>query len=325
MFTPKVSIIIPVYNLENYIEKTIRSLQALTYNNLEIVIVDDGSTDSSLSIIQKIASEDSRIIFVSQSNGGAAKARNTGLTLATGEFITFVDGDDMLSPNAIADNIGYFSNKEIDWVAFSIRRTDAEGRCIQTKGIYSDFVVTGYEEISSESFVPYFYTQRLSGVACATIYRKSSIETILYTEGKYYEDSIFFIDLLCSTKKAILSTKGEYLYVDREESSQKATLDYRHLDSKLYVANKRLVQYRERFPMYESYYRQEESNFYYFLKNENAKGNKNAYHFMKTFKKNMTTPFKRNYKMEIKCIVYHILGYNRIKKILSFIEKKYHI
>ena len=70
MFTPKISIIVPVYNLENYIEKTVRSLQAQTYNNFEIVIVDDGSTDSSLSIIRKMASEDSRIIFTSQSNGG---------------------------------------------------------------------------------------------------------------------------------------------------------------------------------------------------------------------------------------------------------------
>ena len=321
MFAPKVSIIVPVYNLENYIEKTVRSLQAQTYNNFEIVIVDDGSTDSSLSIIRKMASEDSRIIFTSQSNGGAAKARNAGLSLATGEFITFVDGDDMLSTNAIEDNIGYFTNNKIDWVAFSIRRTDAEGRYIQTKGIYSDFIVTGFKEISSDSFVPYFYTHRLSGVACATIYRKSSIDKISFTEGRYYEDSIFFIDLLCNTKNAILSTKGEYLYVDREESSQKATLDYRHLDSKLYVANKRLVQYRERFPMYESYYRQDESNFYYFLKIENAKGNKSAYRFIKIFKKNMVTPFKRNYKMEIKSIVYHILGYNRIKKILSYIHR----
>ena len=172
MFAPKVSIIVPVYNLENYIEKTIRSLQALTYNNFEIVIVDDGSTDSSLSIIKKMASEDSRIIFVSQSNGGAAKARNTGLSLATGEFITFVDGDDMLSTNAIGDNIGYFTDKKIDWVAFSIRRTDAEGRYIQTKGIYSDFIISKYEEISTESFVPYFYSHKLSGVACAAIYRK---------------------------------------------------------------------------------------------------------------------------------------------------------
>lgn len=317
MFAPKVSVIVPVYNLENYIEKTIRSLQALTYNNFEIVIVDDGSTDSSLSIIKKMASEDSRIIFVSQSNGGAAKARNTGLTLATGEFITFVDGDDMLSTNAIADNIGYFTDKKIDWVAFSIRRTDADGGYIQAKGIYSDFIVPDFEKITSESYVPYFYTHRLSGVACAAIYRKSSIETISFTEGKYYEDSIFFIDLLCNTENAILSPKGEYLYVDREDSSQKATLDYKHMDSQLYVANKRLVQYRERFPMYESYYRQDESNFYYFLKNENAKENKNAGSLMKIFKKNMATPFKINYKMELKCIVYHIFGYNRIKRIFK--------
>lgn len=317
MFTPKVSIIVPVYNLEDYIEKTVASLLAQTYQNIEIVLIDDGSKDSSLAIIKELAITDDRIVYTTQPNGGAAKARNTGLALATGEFITFVDGDDMLSPNAISDNIGYFTDEMIDWVAFSIKRVDANGNHIRTKGVYEDFIISSYEEISSESFVPYFYSRKLSGVACAAIYRKSSIDSISFTEGKYYEDSIYFIDLLCNTRCAVLSDKGEYLYVDRDNSSQKAALDYKHLESSLYATNKRLMQYRERFPMFESCYRQNESNFYYFLKNESAKGNKVADSFVKAFRKQMKTPFKRNYKMELKCSIYRTVGYNRIKRILG--------
>ena len=281
--------------------------------------MDDGSKDNSLSIIKHLAAEDSRIVYTSQPNGGAAKARNAGLALATGEFVTFVDGDDMLSPNAISDNIGYFEDDTIDWVAFSIRRVDVEGNYIQTKGVYEDFIIPSHEEISSESFVPYFYLRKLSGVACAAIYRKSSIASISFTEGKYYEDSIYFIDLLCNTKNAILSPKGEYLYVDRDGSSQKAALDYRHLDSSWYAHKKRMAQYRELFPQYESYYSNEESSFYYFLKNEVAKGNVAAKEMLPLFLRELRTKPKKNYAKEVKFLIYRVVGYRRIKKVFSFL------
>lgn len=319
MNNPKVSIIVPVYNLENYIEQSVRSLLAQSYQNVEIILVDDGSKDASLSIIEQLAASDSRIVYTSQSNGGAAKARNTGLALATGDFITFVDGDDMLSPNAIRDNIGYFDDEKIDWVAFSIRRVDAQGNYIQTKGVYEDFIVSSYESITSEAFVPYFYSRKLSGVACAAIYRKSSIASISFTEGKYYEDSIYFIDLLCNTKNAILSPKGEYLYVDRDGSSQKAALDYRHLDSSWYAHKKRMAQYRELFPQYESYYSNEESSFYYFLKNEVAKDNIAAKEVLTLFLRELRTKPKKNYAKEVKFLIYRVVGYRRIKKVFSFL------
>lgn len=321
MNNPKVSIIVPVYNLENYIEQSVRSLLTQFYQDIEIILVDDGSKDASLSIIEQLTASDSRIVYTSQPNGGAAKARNTGLALATGDFITFVDGDDMLSPNAIRDNIGYLDDEKIDWVAFSVRRVDAQGNYIQTKGVYEDFIVSSYESITSEAFVPYFYSRKLSGVACAAIYRKSSIASISFTEGKYYEDSIYFIDLLCNTKNAILSPKGEYLYVDRDGSSQKAALDYRHLDSSWYAHKKRMTQYRELFPQYESYYSNEESSFYYFLKNEVAKGNIAAKDIYLLFVSEVTSKPKKNYAKEMKFLIYRIVGYKRIKRFIDRFKK----
>ena len=259
MNNPKVSIIVPVYNLENYIEQSVRSLLTQFYQDIEIILVDDGSKDNSLSIIEKLATSDTRIVYTTQSNGGAAKARNTGLSLATGEYITFVDGDDMLSPNAISDNIGHFEDDKIDWVAFSIRRVDAKGNYIQMKGVYEDFIIPSHEDISCESFIPYYYHRRLSSVACGAIYRKTSIEMIQFIEGKFYEDEIYFIDLLCNTKNAILSPKGEYFYVDRDGSSQKAKLDYKHLESDFFCFSRRMTQFRELYPQYESYYSKQEN------------------------------------------------------------------
>ncbi len=98
MNNPRISVIVPVYNTERYIEKCISSITGNTYQNLEIICVDDGSTDDSFAILSEWAAKDDRIVLTRQPNGGAAKARNTGLDLASGEYIAFVDSDDWISP-----------------------------------------------------------------------------------------------------------------------------------------------------------------------------------------------------------------------------------
>lgn len=95
----KISIIVPVYNLELYLEKCVKSICDQTYTNLEIILVDDGSTDMSLSVAKKLASEDERIQVYTQENGGVTKARLAGVSHASGEWIGFIDGDDYIEPN----------------------------------------------------------------------------------------------------------------------------------------------------------------------------------------------------------------------------------
>ena len=95
---PLISVIIPVYNVEKYLNKCITSVVEQTYKNLEIIIVDDGSTDQSPEICDEWKKRDSRIQVVHSSNGGAGKARNTALDMATGDYVTFVDSDDYIAP-----------------------------------------------------------------------------------------------------------------------------------------------------------------------------------------------------------------------------------
>lgn len=302
MNNPKVSIIIPVYNLETYIEQSVRSLLAQFYQNIEIILVDDGSKDNSLSIIKHLAASDSRIVYTSQPNGGAAKARNTGLSLATGDFITFVDGDDMLSPNTISDNIGYFEDDKIDWVAFSVRKVNVNGDFLTVGDL--GFIVNRTESIDSKRFVPYFYEHKLSGVACGAIYRHSSIHNIRFKDGLLYEDSLFFVELLCNTKNAILSTKGMYLYVDRPRSSNKASFTYKHIESKYLISTYTLSHFRKLFSQFESYYLRVEYLNYYFFKREAAKGTDGAAYFYNSFKKELKSRPKINLREEIKCLAY---------------------
>lgn len=96
---PLVSIIVPIYNKEETLSASIESLLAQTYTDLEIILVDDGSVDSSLSICQKYAKKDQRIKIIAKHNGGVSSARNAGLRIATGQYIGFMDGDDQVKPN----------------------------------------------------------------------------------------------------------------------------------------------------------------------------------------------------------------------------------
>ena len=96
MYEKKISVIVPVYNMELYLDRCLKSIINNSYKNLEIICVNDGSTDASLEILEKYKKEDSRIIIINQKNRGVSAARNTGLDIATGEYISFVDADDVI-------------------------------------------------------------------------------------------------------------------------------------------------------------------------------------------------------------------------------------
>lgn len=98
---PKVSVIIPAYNVESYIEKCVRSVLEQTYSNLELIVVNDGSLDKTAHIIDEISRQDSRFVVVHKNNGGVSAARNSGLSLCTGDYVVFVDGDDYLASDYI--------------------------------------------------------------------------------------------------------------------------------------------------------------------------------------------------------------------------------
>ena len=110
-----ISVIIPLYNKESAVERSVKSVLSQTYQNLELIVVDDGSTDNSLDVVKRI--QDDRIIIIEQENGGPSKARNTGVRHAKGEWIVFLDADDELLPRALDyfsklvkenPNIGFF-------------------------------------------------------------------------------------------------------------------------------------------------------------------------------------------------------------------------
>ena len=128
VINPKVSVIVPVYNSEKYLLKCLDTLIFQTYTNLEIICIDDGSTDMSLEILNKYASKDSRIKVLTQVNGGASLARNAGMKIATGDYISFIDSDDwvyLTLYQTFADAVK--SEEDIDIWMFNIA-SYAEGK-----------------------------------------------------------------------------------------------------------------------------------------------------------------------------------------------------
>ena len=99
--TEKITVIVPVYNVENYLNKCLDSLINQTYKNLEIIVINDGSTDNSGTICQEYAQKDNRIVYIEKENGGLSDARNAGLDRMTGSYVTFVDSDDWIEQDYV--------------------------------------------------------------------------------------------------------------------------------------------------------------------------------------------------------------------------------
>ena len=118
---PKISVIIPIYNTAAYLPRCLDSILQNTYRSLEIICVNDGSTDDSAVILERYAAADSRIIAVNQENAGVSAARNTGLDMATGDFIAFVDSDDWVHPQYFEILIQFINSEYCDVDCFHVR------------------------------------------------------------------------------------------------------------------------------------------------------------------------------------------------------------
>lgn len=130
----KISVIVPVYNCAPYVERCIHSIMAQTHTDLEIICVDDGSTDGSSQLLDKLTMEDPRIHVIHQSNAGVSAARNAGIDIATGDLITFVDSDDAIEPDMYEILLPYFSDESVDIVHCGYKRIRPDGSVKDVNG-----------------------------------------------------------------------------------------------------------------------------------------------------------------------------------------------
>src|SRR5690242_6114774 len=119
---PRLSVVVPIYNVEGFLDECLGSLAAQTFSDLEVVMVNDGSTDGSAAIAEAFAARDERFRLITQPNGGLSAARNTGIDAATGEFLAFVDSDDVLPPDAYERLVGALDKTGSDFATGNVHR-----------------------------------------------------------------------------------------------------------------------------------------------------------------------------------------------------------
>lgn len=200
---PKVSVIIPVYNVEKYLSACLDSLLNQTFRDFEVICVDDGSKDESPSILSCYAQKDSRIKVISQKNQGASVARNRGLDEAKGEWICFVDSDDLVHPQMLSIIIEQAEKNGVDFVQYKHKRMfgqsaeilPIEGQNLKGKIVNSPALITCRKKKYANAFAPY-----------AKLYKKSLIGNSRFIPHLQFEDYPFAYE--------ILSKKPKTLYLD---------------------------------------------------------------------------------------------------------------
>lgn len=239
---PAISIIIPVYNTEKYLSACLNSIKEQSFEDFEVIIVDDGSTDSSYETAKKFSDSDLRFKIFKTKNGGVSKARNYGLEKANGTYISFVDSDDELYKNTL----------EI------LYRDAIENEADISSGTYTVVKKSNSETGASDKSITIWNKKQALEEALkdtpvttdcrAKLYKKESIAGIKFSGGrKIHEDSFFIFECLLKCSKMVIRNIPVYKYILRENSSSRSEFSEKYFDI-LYFAEKKKEIITELFP-----------------------------------------------------------------------------
>lgn len=225
----KISVIVPVYNVEKYIRKSLDSILNQSYSNLEIILVDDGSLDNSGTICDEYASKDARIKVIHKENGGLSDARNAGVQVATGELIGFIDSDDFIASEMYECMEQTLREKNADIVVCNFETVDECGSPIAERNVnlpVKDEVISSREAIYRLSGPDYTYWT----TAWNRLYKKSVVCNVEFPVGKIHEDEYTAHLFYDNCKKIAGVPQSYYKYVVRENSIMTKKYGKKNLD-----------------------------------------------------------------------------------------------
>ena len=222
---PLLSIIVPVYKVENYLPKCIDSILAQTFTDFELILVDDGSPDDCPALCDAAAEKDARVRVIHQKNGGLSAARNAGLDVARGEWIGFVDSDDYIAPEMYETLYKAVQNTGADLALCDYAAVDEAGiPCLPPYTGLAQRIFTGRELLKKA-------TNTMAQPAWNKLYRRVIFAQLRYPEGKLNED-LFLIPKIClQIQKAVVVPKALYYYVQRGGSIMNESKTLRHYDA----------------------------------------------------------------------------------------------
>ncbi len=223
MLEPLVSVVIPVYNVEKYLNRCVESVVSQTYNNMEIILVDDGSTDSCPVICDAWADKDRRIKVVHKQNAGLGMARNTGINNANGKYIFFFDSDDYVDFSTLRACVATAIEKNAQMVCFLCNDVYDDGRIDTNKSTLSDITSFKQNELLNV-LLPSMLTYKL-GVGISACMKLFDLEVIKQNNIRFLsereiisEDTVFVMDYMLHTTSAAVLPQALYYYYKREHS-----------------------------------------------------------------------------------------------------------
>ena len=243
-----ISVIVPVYKVEKYLEKCVKSIINQTYTNLEIILVDDGSPDVCGALCDEFAKNDSRIKVIHKANGGLSSARNTGLENATGKYIAFVDSDDFISEDycEILYNMLIETNSDVSAVSY-LRFKEDEADLKRNRS-ESETIIYENEDVVKEML----NRKTFQNIVWNKLYKKETIGESRFPVGVNYEDVYFSYEVLTKAKKISYKNIECYFYLKRA-SSISATCSEKNIKDFLYVVMHKFKGIKEKYPKLELY------------------------------------------------------------------------
>ena len=236
-----ISIIVPVYNVEPYLDQCVRSIIEQTYTDLEIILVDDGSPDNCPAMCDAWAEKDRRIKVVHKQNGGLSDARNAGMDIASGEYIGFVDSDDWLEPDILEAALAQIERENADIAAFGVVWEYPDRHEIPhplKTHVYRD---------RAQILQAYFTDCMVRTTVWNKLYRRTLLDTLRFPKGKLHEDEFFTYRALARANVVTAQEQIGYHYRQREESIMGTCYHLRHLDV-LEAMDEKLTFLEQEFP-----------------------------------------------------------------------------
>ena len=224
-----ISVIVPVYNVEQYLRKCVDSIMCQTYADLEIILIDDGSPDKSPEICDEYAKKDCRIRVIHQKNGGLGYARNVGICNAQGDFITFIDSDDYVSSDYVECLYEGLIELEADIAIASFYPFKDNVKCQRFSEIdafidvQKSEAMSRYCSINAELSMPFIS-------ACNKLYRRNLFDRIEFPKGKLYEDAFTTYKLIDKAKKIVYTPSKLYYYRINPQSILGQSFKEKHLE-----------------------------------------------------------------------------------------------
>ncbi len=222
---PLISVIVPVYNVEPYLERCVESIRNQSYKNLEIILVDDGSPDNCGKMCDEFAEKDSRIRTVHRKNGGQSAARNSGLSIAKGDYIGFVDSDDYIEEDMYEVLFGALKSTSAQMAVCDYRVVNESGAYSGKKSFSGR--VSVYEGDSAYDII----IPTLNNSVWNKLYKKECIKGLTFPEGQIHgEDFIFVLESLKNVERIAVADEGKYYYLQRSDSITGKVFSEKKLD-----------------------------------------------------------------------------------------------